>query len=275
MNKKIQKMTVTMFAIGCLTVGGLGGLAYAAGNSYDNFKAAAVQTVKADNMTVSATMQMKQDGTVLAEGTTMMQKAGTQSYMLSNMTIGDQVIETERSIQDGVMISRQGDHYFSTSMGKGEDKRQDLQNSPNMAKLMDMTTDLLVGDVKNQFVASGDTISVNLTDAQIPELANVAIGAMTEMRGQHDAEAKMANLFPITQNIKIASIKVNATVKDGSISAMDLNMVITGQDKDGKPVTIETTVNGTVSELGTTIPQQLDTTGKTVTEKAMGHGQMQ
>ncbi len=271
MNKNIKKMTVAMFAIGCLTVGSLGGLAYAAGNSYDNFKTAVVQTIKNDNMTVSATMEMKQDETVIAQGTTMMQKAGTQSYMLSNMTIGDQVMDTERSSNDGVAISRQGDQYFSSSIGIGDNKRQELQNSPNITKLMDMTSDLLVGDVKNQFVANGDTISLNLTDAQIPELANVAMAASTEMRGQHQADLNMPNVFPITQNSKIESINLNATVKDGSISAMDITVVMSGQNNDRQTVRIETTVKGTVSELGTTTPNQIDTTGKTVTEKTMEH----
>ncbi|MHB8065834.1 MAG: hypothetical protein ACYDG2_24995, partial [Ruminiclostridium sp.] len=256
-----------------------GAVAYAAGNPYENFKAAVVETMKADNMTVSASVQMKQNGAVVAQGDTLMQRAGADSYSHSSMKIGDKVIETEHSSKDGVMISRQGDEYFSTSFGSGYKKQRDIQESPNMTKLMEMMADLVMGDVKNQFVANGDTISVSLTDAQIPELANVAMAAFSEMSGKYDAHnysqyknksfgADMANIFPITQDAAIKSVKVNATLKDGRIAAMDMNLVMTGQDKDGKTVSVETTVNGTVSELGTTAPQQIDTTGKTVTERS-------
>lgn len=50
-----------------------------------------------------------------------------------------------------------------------------------MIKLAEMTADLFVGDLSNQFVSHGDTISVSLTDVQIPEIANVAASAFTEM----------------------------------------------------------------------------------------------
>lgn len=279
MNKNIKKITVAVMVVGCLTVGSLGAMAYASGNAYDNFKAAVVETIKADNMTISASVQTKQNGAVIAQADTLMQIAGAGRYSLSSITIGGEVIEREQSSKDGVMISRQGDTYFSTSLGKNNKGHRDIQESPNMTKLMEMITDLVIGDVKNQFVVNGDTITVSLSDAQIPELANVAMAASSEMRGKYAGDKfsqdkneypgrRIANTFPITQNGTIKSVKLNATVKDGRVAAMDMNLVMIGQDKDGQTISVETTLNGTVSEVGTTTLQQLDTTGKTVTERS-------
>ena len=65
-------------------------------------------------------------------------------------------------------------------MRKHDKVEKKFDASSSKAKLGEMILDTLVGDVKNQFVVDGDTISVNLEGAQIPELAKLAISAATE-----------------------------------------------------------------------------------------------
>lgn len=135
-----------------------------------------------------------------------------------------------------------------------------------MIKLAEMTADLFVGDLSNQFVSSGDTISVSLTDVQIPEIANVAASAFTEMNAGKNNENDKNDLgdvllqeFPITQNARIESVTMDAEIAKGNLSAQDMTIVVSGQTSDGKDTHVEITINANVLDVGSTIPQKINT----------------
>ena len=138
--------------------------------------------------------------------------------------------------------------------------------TPNMIKLAEMTADLFVGDLSNQFVSHGDTISVSLTDVQIPEIANVAASAFTEMNagtnnenGKNDLGDILLQEFPITQNAIIESVTMDADIAKGNLSAQNMTIVISGQTSDDKDTQIDITINANVSDIGSTTPQMIDT----------------
>lgn len=261
---KAKKITVACLAAGLTLVGTVGLIAYAAGNPYESYKSAVVNTIGEDNLTAHAAVQMKQNGKVIASGNAVYEKsAGVQYASVVADVAGQNMIQEEYS--DGnVKIKSDGSKYTEKSRKEKHDENERL--TPNMIKLAEMTADLFVGDLSNQFVSNGNTVSVTLTDVQIPEIANVAVSAFTEMNagkrfdeGKNDLEDVLLQEFPITQNARIESVAMDADIAKGNLSAHDMTIVVSGQTSDGKDTQVEITINANVSDIGSTTPQTIDT----------------
>lgn len=261
---KAKKITVACLAAGLTLVGTVGLIAYAAGNPYESYKSAVVNTIGEDNLTAHAAVQMKQNGKVIASGNAVYEKsAGVQYASVVADVAGQNMIQEEYS--DGnVKIKSNGSKYTEKSRKEKHDENEQL--TPNMIRLAEMTADLFVGDLKNQFVSNGNTVSVTLTDVQIPEIANVAASAFTEMNagknndnGKNDLGDVLLHEFPITQNAKIESVAMDADIAKGNLSAQNMTIVVSGQTSDGKDTKVEITVNANVSDIDSTTPQTIDT----------------
>ena len=72
---KAKKITAACMAAGLALMGTAGVVSYAAGNPYENYKSAVVNTISEDNLTVNAAVQMKQNGKVIASGSAVYEKA--------------------------------------------------------------------------------------------------------------------------------------------------------------------------------------------------------
>lgn len=261
---KAKKITAACMAVGLVLAGTAGIIAYAAGNPYESYKTAVVNTISEDNLTAHAAVQMKQNGKVIASGSAVYEKsAGVQYASVTADVAGQSMIQEEYS--DGnVKIKSDGSKYTEKSRKEKHDENEKL--TPNMIKLAKMTADLFVGDLSNQFVSSGDTVSVTLTDVQISEIANVAASAFTEMNvgknhenGKNDLGDVLLQEFPITQNARIESVTMDADIAKGNLSAQNMIIVVSGQMSDGKDTQVEITVNADVSDVGSTTPQTIDT----------------
>ncbi|MFR7908686.1 MAG: hypothetical protein ACLU4K_10765 [Oscillospiraceae bacterium] len=261
---KAKKITAACMAAGLALMGTAGVVSYAAGNPYENYKSAVVNTISEDNLTVNAAVQMKQYGKVIASGNSVYEKsAGVQYASVVADVAGQNMIQEEYS-DCNIKVKSDGSRYTEKSRKEKRDENEML--TPNMIKLAEMTADLFVGDLSNQFVSHGDTISVSLTDVQIPEIANVAASAFTEMNagtnnenGKNDLGDILLQEFPITQNARIESVTMDADIAKGNLSAQNMTIVISGQTSDGKDTQIDITINANVSDIGSTTPQMIDT----------------
>lgn len=261
---KAKKITAACMAAGLALMGTAGVVSYAAGNPYENYKSAVVNTISEDNLTVNAAVQMKQNGKVIASGNAVYEKsAGVQYASVVADVAGQNMIQEEYS-DCNIKVKSDGSRYTKKSRKEKRDENEML--TPNMIKLAEMTADLFVGDLSNQFVSHGDTISVSLTDVQIPEIANVAASAFTEMNaginnenGKNDLGDILLQEFPITQNARIESVTMDADIAKGNLSAQNMTIVISGQTSDGKDTQIDITINANVSDIGSTTPQMIDT----------------
>ena len=261
---KAKKITAACMAAGLALMGTAGVVSYAAGNPYENYKSAVVNTISEDNLTVNAAVQMKQNGKVIASGNAVYEKsAGVQYASVVADVAGQNMIQEEYS-DCNIKVKSDGSRYTEKSRKEKRDENEML--TPNMIKRAEMTADLFVGDLSNQFVSHGDTISVSLTDVQIPEIANVAASAFTEMNagtnnenGKNDLGDILLQEFPITQNAIIESVTMDADIAKGNLSAQNMTIVISGQTSDDKDTQIDITINANVSDIGSTTPQMIDT----------------
>lgn len=287
MKKSVRNKTIGIMAAGMVVTASLGAAAYASGNAYDDFRSAAIKTMELDNSTMNSAIELKQGGKVTASGTFEVQSAGKESYSTGKLDIGGKTLDVEQATENGKMILRKGDQYYSVDAKETEDRGgKEFEASPSALRLAEAASDLLLGDIKNRFSENGDTITLNLTDAQIPELANLAMNAVLEASAKHgedrlSEEAKWqsdwadfdhASLFPIVSDGRVDSVRLDATVKDGVITAIKTTIRVSGLDKSGQKVDLQASIDSAFSNVGKTVPQDIDVTGKKVETLEMPNG---
>lgn len=261
---KTKKITAVCMAAGLTLLGTAGVIAYASGNPYETYKSAVVSTISEDNLTAQATVQMKQNGKVIASGYGIYEKSADAQYANVTADVSGNSIVHEEYSDGNIKVKSDGNQY--TEKNKKEKSGKHEQLTPNMIKLAEMTADLFVGDLTNQFTISGDTVSITLTDVQIPEIANVAASVFTEINTGKPLDENKNNLediilqeFPIAQNAHIESVTMDADISKGNLSSQNMAIVISGQTSDGKNTQVEVTIDANITDIGSTTPQIIDT----------------
>lgn len=276
MKKNIKTFAITGLVVGALAVGGIGTVAMASGNAYQSYKDAALSMTQGTNQTVVTSFSVRENDVAILTGSATTKIDGRNSYSSSAVDAGSESVDTEQSTVNGNMIRRVGDEYTSATRDSRYDGREQPDASSSSAKLMNMVTDLLVGDVKNHFTSSGDSISVDLSGAQIPELMNVAVSAMLEQSGRqqarYDGESSYMDILsslPITTDASIQSVHIEADVTGGEIIGQTIVAALSGKDNAGSSRTVELTIQTETTDIGNTTVQAIDTTGQTVNEASL------
>jgi len=272
MKKNIKTLAITGLVVGALAVGGIGTVAMASGNAYQSYKNAALSMTQGNNQTVITSFTAAENDVAILTGFSTMKIDGNNSYSSSMVDAGSESVDTEQSTVNGNMIHRVGSEYTSATLDR-YDVRERPDAASSSAKLMNMVTDLLVGDVKTHFICSGDNITADLSGAQIPELLNVAISAMLEQgdrqQARYDSESSYMDILsslPIATDASIQSVHINADLAGGEIIGQTVVIVLTGNDNSGTSHAVELTIQTKTTDIGSTTVQAIDTTGQTVNE---------
>jgi len=275
-SRKIKTIIVTALT-GCMLLAVTVAASASGSSGYETYKSAAKNTAVTKNATFSTSFQVKDNGTTNISGTSVKKLEGSNNSAITNIKTGDVTKETETSKIDGKSIVKDGENYYSRD-GKGNEKNDKMEkkfdDSSSKSKLGEMVLDTLVGDVKNQFVVDGDTISVKLEGAQIPELAKLAISAAAEEANSKKANNKteggkngfkdVSKSIPNLKNIDIKSLNITAKVNGSTLTENKLKIVITGIDENDVSHEVELSVDTTVSGMDSTKADSIDTTGKQI-----------
>lgn len=275
-SKKIKTIMITALT-GCALLSVTVVASASGASGYETYKSAAKNLVVTSNATISTSFEVKDNGTSDISGTGVEKLDGTNNSSITNIKIGDVTKETETSRIDGKTIVKDGENYYSRD-GKVNEKNNRMEKkfdaSSSRAKLGEMVLDTLVGDVKNQFVVDGDTISVNLEGSQIPELAKLAISATAEEQNNKKANNKVEagkdglkealNSIPNLKNIDVKSLSMTAKVDGNTLTDNSFKIVITGDDESGVSHEVEVSVDAAISAVNSTKADSIDTTGKQV-----------
>ena len=275
-SKKIKTIIVTALT-GCMLLSVTVVASASGASGYETYKSAAKNMAVTSNATISTSFEVKDNGTLDISGTSVEKLEGNNNSSITNIKIGDVTKEIETSRIDGKTIMKNGEDYYSgTSNGKEKNMRGEkkFDASSSKSKLGEMVLDTLVGDVKNQFVVDGDTISVNLEGAQIPELAKLAISAAVEEGNNKKANNKgeagkdglkdALNSIPNLKNVDIKSLSMTAKVEGSTLTDNSFKIVVIGDDESGVSHEIEVSVDATISAVNSTKADSIDTTGKEV-----------
>lgn len=283
MNRKRLKTIVATAAAGCLLLT-MSVTAFASsGSGYESYKNAVESTILAQNATVDAQFEVKDNGLVILSGSSNVKLDNENSSSQTTLT-ADGVTKTIAASRDeatGAFVSRVDDKYYkmqkdSEKQDADQEVNDKLTASSSTVKLAEMLADTLAGDVKNQFVKDGQTVSLNLEGSQIPELAKLAVSAAAENNGRIEKEhngdsADAASLktlmdrIPKLSDTDVKSVSMTATVDGNLLKNNVATVVITGTDASGSTHELSIMVKGDISNVGNTKIDTIDTTGKNVT----------
>ena len=255
------------------------------GSGYGDYKAAVEATMLAKNATVVTQYEVTDQGAIILSGTSTQKLDNKDKSSQTSVTVGGVTKAFETSAVNGNVITEADGKYFSTTKGNGTSnaQRENLTASSSTVKLAEMLADTLVGDVKNQFVENGQTISVNLQGAQIPELAQLALSAAAEnsnhtgayknsaKQGPAESMKPMMDQMPKLTNINVTSLAMTATVDGTTLKDNDFTVAITGNDATGVAHEITIKLNANITDVGSTKIEAIDTTGQQVSTIVAGN----
>lgn len=277
MKKKGIKRVAILAATGCLLLA-LSVTSFAAtGSGYVSYRDAIKATAFTKNATMSAQFEVKDNGKVIFAGTGTQKRDNENNSFKTSITVAGVTKAYEASLVGGNLIAKVDDKYYKASKDaekSGKDQRENLSASSSTVKLAEMLTDTLVGDVKNQFVSDGQTISVKLSGAQIPELARLALSAAAENSNRmgdfknNDKQDKGMKLvmdkMPKLSNMDVKSIEMTATVDGKTLKDNQFTVTLTGQDLKGVSHELTVMLNAKITDVGNTKVDTINTTGKVV-----------
>ena len=285
MKKKGFKTIAVSAVTGCILLS-LSATTFAnTGSGYGDYKAAVEATMLAKNATVVTQYEVTDQGAIILSGTSTQKLDNKDKSSQTSVTVGGVTKAFETSAVNGNVITEADGKYFSTTKGNGTSnaQRENLTASSSTVKLAEMLADTLVGDVKNQFVENGQTISVNLQGAQIPELAQLALSAAAEnsnhtgayknsaKQGPAESMKPMMDQMPKLTNINVTSLAMTATVDGTTLKDNDFTVAITGNDATGVAHEITIKLNANITDVGSTKIEAIDTTGQQVSTIVAGN----
>jgi hypothetical protein len=275
-SKKIKTIVITAVT-GCMLLSVTVVASANGASGYQTYKDAMKNIVVAQNATISTTFSVKDNGNTTISGTGVEKLEGTNNSSDTKITIGSTTKDVETSSVNGQTIVKDGENYYSRA---GNDKMRNanmekkFDESSSKTKLGEMVLDTLVGDVKNQFVVDGDTISVKLEGAQIPELAKLAISAAVEEKNSKKANDKVDtgkdgmkeafNTIPNLKNVDIKSLSMTAKVDGNNLTDNAFKIVITGEDESGVAHEFEVSSDFVITNVNSTKADSIDITGKQI-----------
>ena len=279
MKKKGFKTVAVTAVTGCLLLS-LSATTFAnTGSGYGDYKAAVEATMLAKNATISAQYEVTDKGAIILSGNSTQKLDNKNKSSKTSITVDGMTKAFETSAVNGNLITEADGKYFSTNKSNAKpdsDQRENLSTSSNTVKLAEMLADTLVGDVKNQFVEDGQTISLKLEGAQIPELARLALSTAAEnsnrmeasknngKQGSDESMKPMMDKMPKLTNIDVKSIAMTATVDGTTLKDNEFTVAITGTDANGVAHELTMKINAKITDVGSTKIEAIDTTGKQV-----------
>lgn len=123
---KAKKITAACMAAGLALMGTAGVVSYAAGNPYENYKSAVVNTISEDNLTVNAAVQMKQNGKVIASGSAVYEKAAGVQYAGITADVSGQSMVQEEYSDCNIKVKSDGSRYTEKAARKSVMKTRSL-----------------------------------------------------------------------------------------------------------------------------------------------------
>lgn len=288
--KKMRKNTLMTLIVLLLCSSVLFMTAYAAVqniSSYETLKNALLNYNAYDNGTLSVDVKISDNGKELASAhmiNKLEDKYTSSSYSSSYVSNGVQeTYETwenkeqiiSKNYRDAEYTVRPNwkynnnyySSYSSSILGYSSEGWENL--TPTQQKFINAVIDLAVGDVKNYFTANENTISLNLSKNQIPQVAQLLLAVGVEQmniereNGYTDDINEIIPMF--TENTEIELVNMTITINDNSqITGCDMIGIIKGTDISGLLHEIVFEMALSITDIGTTKADTVDLTDKNV-----------
>lgn len=281
MNMKKKRITlVTCIVTGTCILAGSAFANYSTSNGYDVYKKALKNLIGMKNYTMNMSMTVSADGSEI-EKMMFSEKydsaAGKGSRVESNQHAGDTKSEYKEIFRDGkryTWYSREQDNAWIeypgyTGFGALAVEDEDKETVSKVTRFVELLTDAVVGDLKNNFVYISETenggakYSVELDAIQIPELIQAGISAVCSVNSANESDyAKNLDYSDIDyylyHDTSLKSVKCDFEVdNEGRLinNVMSAEFETTDVNNGNHTMTMSMELN--MSDYGTTLPDSL------------------
>lgn len=283
MNMKKKRITlVTCIVTGTCILAGSAFANYSTSNGYDVYKKALKNLIGMKNYTMNMSMTVSADGSEI-EKMMFSEKydsaAGKGSRVESNQHAGDTASEYKEIFRDGKRytwyssIEEQDNAWIEypgyTGFGALAVEDEDKETVSKVTRFVELLTDAVVGDLKNNFVYISETenggakYSVELDAIQIPELIQAGISAVCSVNSANESDyAKNLDYSDIDyylyHDTSLKSVKCDFEVdNEGRLinNVMSAEFETTDVNNGNHTMTMSMELN--MSDYGITLPDSL------------------
>jgi len=280
MNKKIIAIATTLVVSG----GILMGTAYTNASQlsgYESYKTAVKNTANLKNETADLKLSVMDNDKSLVDVTTNFKVNSATNAMSQDTTVksskGIESFSTSSQAGKSISKSSASEVYNVRENNNKNLNKKDENMNPEVVKSMETVADILVGNMKNNVAVTPNAdgtkkIDVNLSQNQIIPLVNavtsmvLTAGKNAPMHSEKAGNLDVKNMLPqLVDGITVTSVNVTGDInKNNIINNQVANIVVTGKDAAGAPHVVTINVNLNLSNINSTTPSAIDTTGKQV-----------
>lgn len=283
MNMKKKRVTlITCIVTGTCILAGSAFANYSTSNGYDVYKKALKNLIGMENYTMNMSMTVSADGLEI-DRMSFSEKydsaAGKGSRVESNQRVGDTLSEYKEIFQDGKRYTlyssreEQDNAWIAypgyTGFGALTVEDNDKETVSKVTRFVELLTDAIVGDLKNNFVYISETenggakYSVELDAIQIPELIQAGISAVCSLNSSNESDYAQ-NLdysdveYYLYHDTSLKSVKCDFEVdNEGRLinNVMSAEFETTDVNDGNHTMTMSMELN--MSDYGTTLPDSL------------------
>jgi hypothetical protein len=250
------------------------------------FELAAFQNF--DNLTENLEFSVVEDGVEIINGAMNTKIAGKdyQEFQMNLTVDGESFVTESHSSGENTYTKLPGIDGYRKSQNYawsllGENIPDGLQLSDNEKKLANVVFDMFVGDTKNYFTNDNGEITMQLEKSQVPEVFQLGLTVMSESLSKEIRENpsffnRRANdsdfsdfmeekILNVLNGMAIDSVYAEGTIDDDNlITDAAMTFTLTGEDQDGNPHVTTFSMTNTITDVGTTVVEPFDETGKLI-----------
>lgn len=274
--KNKKSIAVISAVVGVCILSSAAFASYQTANGYDTLKKSIINTKDLVNCTLSFSAAFTSDGKTLSEVSvenkydlenrqySYNEKSvdmGESPYSYTNIHDGESYYELEKNDDGSYKYKRYGNSFsyynYDNLWGISEDDEKTVQK---IIKFMELATDTVVGDLRNNFVCTEDndeysTYNITLDSVQIPKIINAGLGVFftafnidSEYKNDIDENDAEYYVYQLGEDPTVSNVSLTYTVsKDGVLRDGVMQIDLTGNDHT-------VTFNGSLgfSDIGTT-----------------------
>lgn len=260
-------------------------------SGYTRFKEIILDTNQSSypqNATTNMDWKLEKDGTTVMTMNTKAQTEENASYSINTLNVGSETMtqetwsETTADTDQYVTKSSKDEKYQVllydlsqlsddelASYNYDYDPDDDESMTDSQSKFVNAVIDTLAGDMKNYFSVSGNTVSVHLDSAQIPELVHLATAVVEEgMRSDYladttnpyrsDVESTVLSEMFSMKDYTIESLDASLEVENDQIQNISFSVQLSAVDAQGTKHTLTMSGTGQTTDINNTVAERIN-----------------
>lgn len=275
----MKKKIIIILTVAMISMVGFGAFTvFASSHGYDTYKEALKKTHTLTNTTTTMNMKVSTNDEVIQDMNTIMKYNGDESVAQGyvDLTTTTDSLQVSGTLQDRKAIFQTDgeETYYVTELEAKEIDEEKIAkyHSPEMMKIGEMIFDTITKPMHNQFEINNQTVTLDMTNDDIPTVLN-AIGSFMMKKGfEHHTDVELStddypfllnnvsfDMPALQDDIIVERAVINAELTDeGYFKSHDMLIIISGKDANGETHQLETRMDISLEDINQTTVETID-----------------